>query len=164
MLLFSPPPPASPGLFNCIKSVRISLISPSIWVFSSWFMWWQIIWPTYIITSMTIHTKWMELLRDEASDSFHRAMESGVVDASFIDGQIKLMKGDSIRTWWGGVSFSATGSAQPRPYLIACRMFPGRIFFSPNSPPSSIDTSTSTAARPSCSRSTTGVTFRVPRP
>ena len=48
---------------------------------------------------MTIHTKWMELLREEAADSFHHKLESGVVEASFIDGQIKLMKGDSIRTW-----------------------------------------------------------------
>jgi hypothetical protein len=48
---------------------------------------------------MTIHTKWMELLRVEASDSFHHELGPGVVEASFIDGQIKLMKGDSIQTW-----------------------------------------------------------------
>jgi hypothetical protein len=41
----------------------------------------------------------MELLRVEASDSFHHELGPGVVEASFIDGQIKLMKGDSIQTW-----------------------------------------------------------------
>ena len=55
---------------------------------------------TYIISTMTIHTKWMELLREEASDAFHRELGAGVVEASFIDGQIKLMKGDSILTWY----------------------------------------------------------------
>ena len=49
---------------------------------------------------MTIHTKWMELLRQEASDAFHHQLGTGVVEASFIDGQIKLMKGDSIQTWY----------------------------------------------------------------
>jgi hypothetical protein len=48
---------------------------------------------------MTIHTKWMELLRNEATDSFHHEIGLGVVEASFIDGQIKLMKGDSIQSW-----------------------------------------------------------------
>ena len=55
----------------------------------------------YIILTMTIHTKWMELLRGEASDAFHHELGTGVVEASFIDGQIKLMKGDSILTWCG---------------------------------------------------------------
>jgi hypothetical protein len=41
----------------------------------------------------------MELLRTEASDAFHHELGKDVVEASFIDGQIKLMKGDSIRTW-----------------------------------------------------------------
>jgi hypothetical protein len=48
---------------------------------------------------MTIHTKWMELLRGEATEAFQYSLDSGVVEASFIDGQIKLMKGDSIQTW-----------------------------------------------------------------
>jgi len=41
----------------------------------------------------------MELLRNEATDAFCYELGSGVVEASFIDGQIKLMKGDSIQTW-----------------------------------------------------------------
>jgi hypothetical protein len=42
----------------------------------------------------------MELLRHEAADSFHHELGGDVVQASFIDGQIKLMKGDSIQTWY----------------------------------------------------------------
>lgn len=48
---------------------------------------------------MTIHTKWMELLREEAADAFHTRIDGGEVEASFIDGQIKLMIGESIGTW-----------------------------------------------------------------
>lgn len=58
---------------------------------------------------MTIHTKWMELLRSEASDAFRHELGTGVVEASFIDGQIKLMKGDSIQTWY------AHPLSQPQP-------------------------------------------------
>ena len=48
---------------------------------------------------MTIHTKWMELLRTEAIDAFEYGTLSADVNASFIDGQIKLMKSESTRTW-----------------------------------------------------------------
>jgi hypothetical protein len=48
---------------------------------------------------MTIHTKWMELLRNEATEAFHYELGNGVVEASFIDGQIKLMIGGSVQTW-----------------------------------------------------------------
>jgi hypothetical protein len=48
---------------------------------------------------MTIHTKWMELLRTEAVDAFEYGTLSADVNASFIDGQIKLMKSESTRTW-----------------------------------------------------------------
>ena len=48
---------------------------------------------------MTIHTKWMELLRTEASDAFFHGELTSAVDAGFIDGQIKLMKPESVRTW-----------------------------------------------------------------
>lgn len=82
---------------------------------------------------MTIHTKWMELLREEASDSFHRELGSGVVEASFIDGQIKLMKGDSIQTWsvWM-CSFSWT-HALP---LMPASSHSGPTSSIPSSPPS----------------------------
>ena len=49
---------------------------------------------------MTIHTKWMELLRTEAVDAFeYGSLNSASVKASFIDGQIKLMKSESTQTW-----------------------------------------------------------------
>jgi len=48
---------------------------------------------------MTIHTKWMELLRSEASDAFQYGELTLEVRASFIDGQIKLMKSESVQTW-----------------------------------------------------------------
>lgn len=48
---------------------------------------------------MTIHTKWMELLRSEASDAFRYGELTQKVDASFIDGQIKLMKPETVQTW-----------------------------------------------------------------
>ena len=48
---------------------------------------------------MTIHTKWMELLRSEASDAFQYGELNGKPSASFIDGQIKLMKPESVQTW-----------------------------------------------------------------
>jgi hypothetical protein len=47
---------------------------------------------------MTIHTKWMELLRTQAGEAFSSSLQHEV-EASFIDGQIKLMKADSIQTW-----------------------------------------------------------------
>lgn len=47
---------------------------------------------------MTIHTQWMTILRQDASDAFTHAPQSPV-HASFIDGQIKLMKSDAIQTW-----------------------------------------------------------------
>ena len=47
----------------------------------------------------------MELLRGEASEAFHHELGTGVVEASFIDGQIKLMKGESIQTWCVRISF-----------------------------------------------------------
>jgi hypothetical protein len=50
----------------------------------------------------------MELLREEASDAFYRELGAGVVEASFIDGQIKLMKGDSIQTWLVVLTFRLT--------------------------------------------------------
>jgi hypothetical protein len=49
---------------------------------------------------MTIHTKWMELLRTEASDAFkYGELGTAPMPASFIDGQIKLMKPESVQTW-----------------------------------------------------------------
>ena len=49
---------------------------------------------------MTIHTKWMELMRREASSAFQDTLPGGNrTQATFIDGQIKLMKADSIQTW-----------------------------------------------------------------
>ena len=49
---------------------------------------------------MTIHTKWMELMRQEAPDAFQDTLPGGNrSQATFIDGQIKLMKADSIQTW-----------------------------------------------------------------
>lgn len=49
---------------------------------------------------MTIHTKWMELMRQEAPDAFQDRPPGGNrAQASFIDGQIKLMKADVIQTW-----------------------------------------------------------------
>ena len=49
---------------------------------------------------MTIHTKWMELMRKEAADAFQNTIPGGNrSQATFIDGQIKLMKGESIQTW-----------------------------------------------------------------
>ena len=50
-------------------------------------------------TGMTIHTKWMELLRSEATDAFEYGAFSTRVEASFIDGQIKLMKSEATQTW-----------------------------------------------------------------
>ena len=47
---------------------------------------------------MTIHTQWMSILRENAVDAFHTSLP-GTAEASFIDGQIKLMKGDTIHTW-----------------------------------------------------------------
>ena len=47
---------------------------------------------------MTIHTKWMELLRTEAADAFEYDA-SPQLEASFIDGQIKLMKSEATQTW-----------------------------------------------------------------
>jgi len=47
---------------------------------------------------MTIHTQWMSILRENAVDAFHTSLPE-TAQASFIDGQIKLMKGDSIQTW-----------------------------------------------------------------
>jgi hypothetical protein len=52
---------------------------------------------------MTIHTKWMELLRTEAADAFEYgalAAAAPQLEASFIDGQIKLMKSEATQTWW----------------------------------------------------------------
>ena len=49
---------------------------------------------------MTIHTKWMDLMRQEAADAFQNTIPGGDrSQATFIDGQIKLMKGESIQTW-----------------------------------------------------------------
>ena len=49
---------------------------------------------------MTIHTKWMELMRQEAADAFQSTLPGGNrTQATFIDGQIKLMKAESIQTW-----------------------------------------------------------------
>jgi hypothetical protein len=48
---------------------------------------------------MTIHTKWMELLRNEATDAFEYGSLGAQVQASFIDGQIKLMKSEATQTW-----------------------------------------------------------------
>lgn len=49
---------------------------------------------------MTIHTKWMELMRREASTAFQDTLPGGNrTQATFIDGQIKLMKADIIQTW-----------------------------------------------------------------
>ena len=48
---------------------------------------------------MTIHTKWMELLRTEATDACEYGTLSARVEASFIDGQIKLMKSEATQTW-----------------------------------------------------------------
>ena len=47
---------------------------------------------------MTIHTQWMHILRENATDAFHTSLPE-TAQASFIDGQIKLMKGDSIQSW-----------------------------------------------------------------
>jgi hypothetical protein len=49
--------------------------------------------------AMTIHTKWMELLRSEATDAFEYGAFSTRVEAGFIDGQIKLMKSEATQTW-----------------------------------------------------------------
>ena len=50
---------------------------------------------------MTIHTKWMELLRTEAADAFEYGALAAApqLEASFIDGQIKLMKSEATQTW-----------------------------------------------------------------
>jgi hypothetical protein len=49
---------------------------------------------------MTIHTKWMELMRREAADAFQSTLPGGTrTQATFIDGQIKLMKAECIQTW-----------------------------------------------------------------
>lgn len=50
---------------------------------------------------MTIHTKWMELLRTEASDAFeYGKTPTTAVKGGFIDGQIKLMiSPDPNQTW-----------------------------------------------------------------
>ena len=48
---------------------------------------------------MTIHTKWMELLRSEASDAFKYGELTTPLPTSFIDGQIKLMKPESVQNW-----------------------------------------------------------------
>ena len=47
---------------------------------------------------MTIHTQWMKLLREQAGCAFGTVLPTPA-EASFIDGQIKLMKGDSVQTW-----------------------------------------------------------------
>ena len=47
---------------------------------------------------MTIHTQWMTIMRQDACDAFSSAPVSPT-EASFIDGQIKLMKAESIQTW-----------------------------------------------------------------
>ena len=47
---------------------------------------------------MTIHTQWMTLLRENATNAFGKTLPKPA-EASFIDGQIKLMKGDSVQTW-----------------------------------------------------------------
>lgn len=50
---------------------------------------------------MTIHTKWMELLRKEAATEAFSYGEPQMerLGASFIDGQIKLMKSEATQTW-----------------------------------------------------------------
>ena len=59
---------------------------------------------------MTIHTKWMELLRKEASSAFQYGELTLAAKASFIDGQIKLMKSESVQTWadFIGAKFTST--------------------------------------------------------
>lgn len=52
-----------------------------------------------LLYRMTIHTQWMALLRKEACEAFHYGEIAAQVDASFIDGQIKLMISDSTQTW-----------------------------------------------------------------
>lgn len=47
---------------------------------------------------MTIHTQWMQILRENASEAFSHELASPV-HASFIDGQIKLMKSDAVTQW-----------------------------------------------------------------
>ena len=54
----------------------------------------------YTSPLMTIHTKWMDLMRQEAADAFQDTPPGGKrSQATFIDGQIKLMKADIIQTW-----------------------------------------------------------------
>ena len=49
---------------------------------------------------MTIHTKWMEILRTEAHEAFEYGQLTTPVQAGFIDGQIKLMiSTDPGHTW-----------------------------------------------------------------
>ena len=48
---------------------------------------------------MTIHTKWMHVLRQDAAPEAFGNTIPHAVEGSFIDGQIKLMKSDSIQTW-----------------------------------------------------------------
>ena len=48
---------------------------------------------------MTIHTKWMQVLRQEAAPEAFGSTLPHAVEGSFIDGQIKLMKADAIQTW-----------------------------------------------------------------
>ena len=51
---------------------------------------------------MTIHTGWMQVMRREAAVAFQETIPGGDThrsQATFIDGQIKLMKADIIQTW-----------------------------------------------------------------
>jgi hypothetical protein len=84
--------PDRTGGVSVLKSARISSISlraSSIGTLP----------PHRLLYRMTIHTKWMELLRKEASEAFHYGELTARVDASFIDGQIKLMISESTQTW-----------------------------------------------------------------
>jgi len=48
---------------------------------------------------MTIASQWMALLRKEAEEAFHYGEIGMSAEASFIDGQIKLMISDATQTW-----------------------------------------------------------------
>jgi len=69
---------------------------------------------------MTIHTKWMELLRSEATEAFQYGELTASVGASFIDGQIKLMKSESVLTWADFIYSKFTSTIMRHFLLYGC--------------------------------------------
>ena len=69
---------------------------------------------------MTIHTKWMELLRMEAKDAFHYGECPCAPHASFCDGQIKLM-GSTSSCWADFLHSKFTSTLMRHFEVYGCR-------------------------------------------